>query len=499
MSGTIPFLIYPAANRVPGTYAEIDPSGANTGVLQQRTLLIGQVGGTLAPSVVLGVPALSAGGGNAASLYGGAGYMLPRMASRYRALDSFGELWTLPLADDPASVAASGTITISGTATVAGTLALYIGGQVVNTLVNAGDTASVIAGDVVTTIAGRPGLPVTATASGAEITLTARNKGLAGNNIDIRTNYYGAAGGEALPAGLANPVIAPMAGGVTNPTSALTAALANIPSDRPYDFIACPYTDTVSLDALQAFLDDTVGRWSWQQEAFGGFFACFQGTLSGCATFGNARNDQHGSILGIDGTPTPPEECAADAVAVCATSLRADPAVPLQYLATNILAPAEPLLWDIGERNTLLYDGISTFEVGPDGTVNLERMVTTYQVNPAGAPDDSYLDVETMYTLAFCIRDMRTYLMSLYQRKKLVANGTRIPVGSSMTTPQLVLGSAIARYRYQAWLGEVQNPEVFAKQASAENVGGGRVSLRLPYMLANQLRVISMLICFTKP
>ncbi|TMV78779.1 hypothetical protein FGG78_26325 [Thioclava sp. BHET1] len=321
----------------------------------------------------------------------------------------------------------------------------------------------------------------------------------------MRLNYLGAAGGQKIPAGLSASFGTGgvqsgaghlLIGGQTNPS--ISPALANLPTIN-LDFIATAFTDTAALTALDTFMSDQSGRWSWEQELFGGYFAAYRGTLANLATFGVTNNNQHGSIMGIYDVPQPAWIWAAEIAAQCATSLRASPAMPLQNIMLNLMAPPVPSRFDIGERNTLLYDGISTFKTSDAGQVIMERMITTYQQNAAGQPDNSYLDVETMYQLAAYIRDTRTFLSSRYSRSILVADGTPLRFGSNMTTAEQIRTAIIGRYKTLADDGLVQNPSAFANQAVAENKGNGLVALSLPVQLANQLRVIAFVVSFKKP
>ena len=52
------------------------------------------------------------------------------------------------------------------------------------------------------------------------------------------------------------------------------------------------------------------------------------------------------------------------------------------------------------DRQTLLENGIATLTT-TSGTVMIERAVTTYQRNSFGDADASYLDSETLHTLAY--------------------------------------------------------------------------------------------------
>jgi phage tail sheath gpL-like len=487
----INFTYYPTSNRVPGVFVEMDPSQANTSQVLQKTLLIGQI--TSAGQAVVDNPILVESLAQVLTLCG-AGSILAQMAQRYLQRDSFGAVYMLPLADNAASAAATGTITLTGTATASGTLNVYIGGIRIQSVVNSGDTATAAAANLEAAITANTNLAVTAVAAADVLTLTAKNKGEAGNDIVLLQNYLGAAGGEYPVPGI-TVAFAAMAGGTANPI--LTNGLANL-SSQPYDFICLPYNDTASLDAMKSFLADDVGRWSWQEMVYGGCFSAYRGTLGECTTFGMARNDQHMSITAFNGSPDPIWIWAAEITAASAASLRVDPGLPLQYINTTLQAPPIADRWILGERNTLLYDGMSTTRVGDDDTVIIERMATTYQKNAAGANDDSYLDVETMYGLMFVSRDLSNYLLTRYARKKLVSDTTIILAGSNCVNAPMIRASVISEYRALEAAGYVQNSRTFAQNIVVENAGNGLVKILAPVDLVNQLRQIAILLQFRK-
>lgn len=487
----INFTYYPTSNRVPGVYVEMDPSQANTATVLQNSLLIGQI--TENGTATANEPVLVESQAQIRQLCG-TGSMLANMALRYVTRDPFGPCYLLPLEDDDSAVEATGKITVAGPATTSGTLTVYIGGMRVQCGVTSGDTAAQIAANLAASITATQDIPVTAAAATGVVTLTSIGAGAAFNDIDIRTNYLGTAGGEFDVPGVTLTITA-MSGGTGNPS--LDAALANL-SDMGMDFICCPYTDTASLDSLKNFLADDVGRWSWEQMIYGGAFAAYRGTLGACTTFGQARNDQHMSIVAFNDSPDPAWIWATEAMAASASSLRVDPGLPLQYINTTLQAPPIASRWTLGERNTLLYDGMSTFRVGDDGTVIVERMCTTYQKNAAGAPDNSYLDVETMYGLMFVARDLTNYLLTRYARKKLVSDTTTILYGSNCVNAPLIKASVINEYRALEQQGYVQNSTTFAQNVVVENAGNGLVKILAPVDLVNQLRQIAILLQFRK-
>lgn len=498
MSGSITFQKIPSNLRIHGTFVEIEP-GSNGGQQTFQTLIIGQIlpTGVAVPNL----PVISAGVADA-TLQGGLGSMLALQTAKYRGADDFGTVYYLPLADDPASVAATLAFTVAGTATASAVLSLYVTGVLVPVLILAGQTATATAAAIVAAVNAQPSLPASASAAGAIVTLAARNKGLAGNEIDVRLNYYGAAASEILPAGLSfAPLLAgagtQLAGGAQNPTT-LAAALANL-SDMQFDFIVLPYTDAVSLNAFQAYMDGNTGRWSYLQQLYGGAFAAVRGTLGTATTFLLGRNDPAVSIMPFNDAPQPAWLWSAEIAGQVAVSVRANPALPLQEIILDLMPPPVAKRFQAGERNTLLFDGGSTFVVNAAGQVITDRLVTTYQTNAAGVPDDSYLDVETRYQLAYGCRDLRIYLASLYGRKIFVDDATRLSgtVNNAVVMPSMLKASAINRYRYLCGLGIFQDPDGFAARVQVQKVGSA-ARIYWPGDVANQLRQIEILVDFVK-
>ncbi|OTP79491.1 phage tail sheath subtilisin-like domain-containing protein [Caballeronia sordidicola] len=488
----IPFKNIPANIRVPLFYAELDASHANTATANQRALLIGPMlaSGIATPNV----PLISSGVGDA-GVQAGPSSVLALMTAAYRANDQFGELWYLPVPDAGGATAATGSIAFTAPPTANGTLSLYIAAILVTIPVTAGQAIASIATAVTAAINLITSMPVTAVAAAGVVNLTADNKGLVGNDIDIRFNYQGTPAGEAIPTGLTY-TITPMAGGATNPT--LATALGNL-SDQPYDFIACAFTDATSLDALKAFLNDQTGRWSWQQQVYGHVFAAYRGTWASQTTFGLTRNNQHESIMGFNDSPTPAWQWAAALCAVTAVSVRADPGVPMQTVAlSGVSAPPQQSRFTLSQRNTLLYDGISTFTVGQDGTVAVENLITTYQTNSFGQPDNSYLEIETMFLLMYVLRRMSVMVTTKYARVKLAADGTRFAPGSNIVTPSVIRADLIALYQEMEYDGFVQNSNAFAQalivQQNSQNPN--RIDVLWPGTLIDQLRIFALLAQF---
>ncbi|ENA3444703.1 phage tail sheath subtilisin-like domain-containing protein [Yersinia enterocolitica] len=486
---TIPFTNIPSNLRTPLFFAEFDNSQANTATTTQRTLIIGQM--LDSSTLPADVPVLVS---SAATVAGqcGAGSMLHGQMAAYLANDTAGEIYILPLSDATAMVAATGKITVTTQASATGVISLYIAGIRVQVAVVATDEVAAVATALTAAINTTASLPVTAAAVDAVITLTAKNKGAHGNTLDLRLNYLGSAGGETTPDSLVL-TFTPMAGGAGAPE--LDDALANL-QDRTFDFIINPYTDTASLNKIKEFLSDSTGRWSYAEQLYGHSFAAQSGTYGQLTAAGELRNDQHASLLGVNGSPTPSYIWSAAYVGAIAQSLRNDPGRPLQTLAiSGVLAPPLASRFTLTERNNLLHSGISTVTVTDDGTVQVENIITTYQKNKYGAEDDSYLQIETLFLLMFVTRYLRTQVTSKFARMKLAADGTRFAPGSAIITPNIIRAELIAQYQTLEFNGYVQDAKGFAKglivEKSASNPN--RVDVLWTGVLINQLRIFAVL------
>lgn len=479
----ISFNQIPVDLRVPGSYLEIDNTRALRGLpgMPSRILVIGQrlATGTVAaavPTRVLDV--------NAAEGFFGRGSMLHLMFRACKANNAWTETWAIALDDAVAGVAATGKISFIGPATAAGTIVLYIAGQRVKVAVASGDAAIAVAAAVVAAINARTDLPVTAAVNGVstfQVDLTARHKGAAGNDIDIRFNYNT---GEALPAGIV-PTITAMAGGTTNPDVAAAIAVLG---QTWYTDIAMPYTDATNLAALESELADRFGPLVMKD---GHAYAAAAGTHATLTTLGNSRNSPHLTIMGAKASPTPPYEWAAALCAVCAYYARNDPARPFQTLTLKaVLPPAVAARFTDSERNLLLFDAISTWTVDDGGLVRIERVITTYEKNALGIDDITYLDLNTMKTLAFIRYTVRARIALRFPRAKLASDGNE---GPSIVTPRTIRGELVALFAEWEAIGIAEGIEQFKADLVVQRNAAdpNRVDAIIPPDVINQFRVFA--------
>lgn len=476
----IQFNTIPINTRLPGTMIEFDTSRmANGPVLQNRVLIIGQklAAGTASTLTVQPV----ASPGQAVGMFG-RGSMLARMVAAFRKVDKVSPLFVVALDDAGGSTAASGTITVTGPATAAGSIALMVAGVAVPVTVPSAASAATIATAIGAAINAKADLPVTASVAAAVVTVTARNKGTAGNAIDVRHSHNK---GEALPAGVGLTVVA-LSGGVGDPD---IDTVWPIIGDLDFRTIALGLTDATVLGKVKTELDQ---RWDAIRQQDTIAYGARGGTQGTLAAFGAALNSQLISVLGTGKSPTWPSEAAAIWAGVCGYNTLIDPARPLQTLSLpGFVAPREEERFIRLEREALLWDGISTFTIGRDGTCYVERAITTYQTDATGADSVAMLDVETVTTMGYLRTSLRVRIASKYPRHKLADNDTNFGQGQAVVTPRILTAELIALAR-EDWEAKalVENLDQFVAELIVERDANdpNRANALLPPDLVNQLR-----------
>jgi phage tail sheath gpL-like len=438
---TISFNEIPGNIRRPFVYIEFDNTRAVRGTVEKQfhNLVIGQR--LSSGSVVAEVPTKVTSAAQAAEAFG-FGSMLHKMAQKYFLNNTSQDTTFVALDDNGSGAAASGSFAFTGTATENGTIYAYIGGDRYTAAVVSGDTATTVAAALVAAIQAEEDEAVLVSNTSGTVHVTFKHKGLCGNELDLRLNYYPES--EELPAGLSCTVTA-MASGTSNPDVADAIAVLG---DGQYDVIVMPYTDSSNLATLESELDD---RWGPLTQNDGFAFCAKNATYGALATYGLARNNSHVATLMGYKVLTAPWALAAAFAAVAAVQLEIDPARPLTGLPLKgVLAPAQTDRLTNAERNLLLFDGISTFLVDAGGNVCIERFITMYRENAQGATDKSYLNGNTVFLLSRLRYDFRNDLLTKFPRHKLGDDGNRFGSGQAIMTPKL--GKAFAIGKFNQWM-----------------------------------------------
>lgn len=483
---SISFNAIPINIRTPGQYIEFDNTRAVQGLpaIAHRILVLGQR--LTAGSVAAAVPVRVLSGAQAEEQFG-RGSMLSATLAALKVANTYTDCWAVALDDNGAGAAASGTVTLGGSPTEAGTLNVYIGGVAVQVAVASGQAPAALATALVAAVQANTALPVTAAAAAAVVTLTHKHKGEVGNGLDVRLNFYT---GQRTPKGLTVGIVAP-SGGTGSPD--VQAAISAI-GDEQYHSVVMPYTDAPNLAKIEGMLSARFGPMVQKE---GHAFAAVAGTHAELSTLGDSRNSPHLSIMGAGKSPTPTYVWAAVAAAVDA--YEPDPARPRQtLLLPGVLPPAIAQRYTRDERNLHLFDGISTTLVDAGEQVLIERLITTYKTNALGVADISYLDIETMRTIAYLRFSVRSRIALKYPRHKLASDGTRFGPGQAIVTPNVIRAELVALFAQWEEAGLAEGMEQFKRDLIVERnaTDPNRIDAVIPPDVVNQFRVFAAQVQF---
>jgi phage tail sheath gpL-like len=226
-------------------------------------------------------------------------------------------------------------------------------------------------------------------------------------------------------------------------------------------------------------------------------FTAASGTHAQLSALGDSRNSPHLTIMAAGRSPTPPYVWAAVAAAVDA--YEPDPARPRQTLPLpGVLPPAIVDRYTQAERNLHLFDGISTTVADSDGLVRIERLITTYKTSALGVQDISYLDVETMRTIAYLRASVRARIALKFPRHKLANDGTRFGPGQAIVTPNTIRAELVALHAQWEEAGLAEDIETFKRELRVErsSTDPNRVDAIIPPNVINQLRVFAAVVQF---
>ncbi|MCA8058135.1 phage tail sheath C-terminal domain-containing protein [Burkholderia cepacia] len=401
-SANISFDTIPSSLLKPGKYFEFNtklavrtlPTNAQTVILIGQRLTTGQVA-PLVPTKVFS--------GDQAALYFGAGSLAHRAAVAAIKANAYVALTVIGIDDAAAGVASKATVTFSGPATADGAYALFIGLDRVDVAVATDATAADVAASFAAAIGQATSLPVTAAAADGVLTLTAKNKGAAGNSIAV--SQLGQAAGVSA-------VIAPFAGGLNDPD--IAPALAAV-FGATYDVYSLGTPTQDVLTKLRTHLD-AISHALEQRPAIAAIGSGV--TLATDTTLAGQINSGRISLGWYPGSVALPAEIGAAYAAVVASE--EDPARPLNTLPLTGLDVTPVTAWaGRTEQESALHNGVTPFEVGPGNVVQIVRAVTTYTKDAQGIDDPALLDLTTIRTLDYVRKACRQRIALRFPREKL--------------------------------------------------------------------------------
>lgn len=401
-SKNISFDTIPSGIRKPGQYMEFNTKLAvrTLPTNSQTVLIVGQrlAGGSVPPNT----PTLVFSG-DEASKYFGDGSLAHLAAVAAMTANPNVSLTVIAVDDAAAAQPATGKVTFTGPATGDGAFALYIGKARVDIAINTDDTADAIAARLVAQIGQTTALPVTAAAAAGVVTLTAKNKGEAGNGI-ILAQLNQTAGVTAA--------LEQFTGGLNDPD--ITTALATV-FGATYNLYVSSWIGQSVLTKLRTHVN-TISNAVEKRSAVA--VAGFPGTLAAGSTLAGALNAGRITMAWYPGSTSLPAEIAASYAAVIASEN--DPARPLNTLPLTGL-DVTPVASRAGrtEQENALHNGLTPIEVGPGDVPQIVRAITTYLVDPQGVPDESMLDLTTIRIMDYGRKAWQQRVALRFPREKL--------------------------------------------------------------------------------
>ena len=462
MSGTvipnITFNEIPSPLYRPGSYMEVRPNFANLGILPfpARNLIIGQMTSSGSAGAAVVQPNITQPQ-QATALFG-AGSIAEGMVIAYLNSGCQIPLDVIAVTDAAGATAATIPVTVAGTWTAAGTPAIAVAGKRYQIGTLSTDTPTTVAAAFVSAIAADAQAPVSAAAVAGVMTLTAKNKGVAGNDISV---IVSPAPGDTLPTGMTITVGATTAG-TTNPgISGIISAITG----SWYTGIAMPWQDTPNLQGLAAEL---ARRFTATVREDGIAFVCLTGTYSQALAAIPNINSQFIAALPMTQPGSTPWAVAASLLGVASQKLMQDPSLQLRDLALpGIVGPQPVNRLNDTEAELMLAGKGSTFSVLRDGTVTLQRVVSTYTQNAQGIADGvTWFDIMETAVATRIRYDWRTYFQELFPQNKLADDGSlAAEYNTNVCTPKRAKAAWSARMTAYAKAGWIMN-EVADTRAS---------------------------------
>lgn len=201
-------------------------------------------------------------------------------------------------------------------------------------------------------------------------------------------------------------------------------------------------------------------RWNALVYKEGAMVQALRGTPGTLGTQLAAMNSQFLDSYCSQNTPTAPFVEAAMIAAAYAFNLAQRPNAPQKGTPLpGLMPPVQADRFILSERNTLYLEGGSSWIVEKDGTVVLERAVTTYKTNASGTPDTSYHGRWTMATLMYLRYSWVNWMNAKFPNFTLADDGT--PVVAGEVTPAILGRETFAWYKAMQKLGLVQDAKGF--------------------------------------
>ena len=451
------FTQIPGSWNVPGAYTEVQyvPATPDLGMPARILVIAIQQGLTASSALYQDVTA-----DRVAALMG-IGASAAICASALQAAAPGVPIDVLAVPPGSGAVKAQWTVTFASAATASGTQGIVVEGQLITFGVASGDSVATMAANFAATwntgYQARTGLVLTGTNNGV-VTLTAVEASQFGNDADIRVSPLSAYQVAGVTVSVSNSTA-----GAGAPS--IAQALATV-SGIWYTGIATLLYDTANIQTLAAEGQRRYGAMVKQDARI---WVAAKGAYGTLLALAGQINSKFVQILGAQNPKWPLAACVGAFAGVCELSLGQDPALQMRGVTLDALYGMGPEAVDLftdDERSVLLGSGISTFTVGADGTVALERVVTTCTTYDSGIPLGRPMDIKMTAVPSRVRYEWDSHVESTWPRAKLADDSSALASIPGVVTPRTLLASWVAQNKGFEARGWLQDVDTLAPQAS---------------------------------
>jgi len=365
--------------------------------LPPKCLIPGQYDQTLIAGITDDVPVQIFSADQAASTFGFGSELHRQALWVFGILGGFSDgVWLVPIAEPAGAVVATGTIIFATDAGSGGTYFFSIGGDLITVNVSTGDTPTEVGDALVVAITANLNGLVTAVNASGTVTLTAKNKGINGNEIKLVSNPSGETQSALNPTTMT--VALPATGGY------LTSGEGSIDQndmffesdnsdklgDRFYTVITGPANDATNIGYYDA---------SWNlrkapgvKRPFNSTFGYVKDVLADAFTIPATINSEGISPVWEPRSLSPEWELQAAVAGLIMWSNTFDPGRPFKTLSTGI--PMDSSVGDLSyaKNDALFKAGMGYFKTDSAGNMIVGDLATSYRTNAVGSATEEWFD-----------------------------------------------------------------------------------------------------------
>lgn len=422
-------------------------------------------------------------------------------------LGGFSEnLYAVAVAEPDAAVAAGGTVTFTGDATASGTWYIDVAGETYQVNVASGDTEDEQATAFAAAITADINAPVTAAVggSGSEniVTITAKTKGIVGNDIGVRLNPQGVSQSSNNPEG--TTISVPVSGYLTTGAGEIDVEDVFVNTDGSdrlgdtwYTFITCPVRDATNLALYKTALNRRI------ESAPNRMAATVVGYCGGTtyAQYIEIPDDTNAKTIAPiwDARVLLPEnEFAAAVIGYVVASANIDPGRPFMGIETTI--PIKPDVPDLtyAQADALFRAGGGYCKTNASGNLVLGDLAVSYRTTAAGGATEEWFDLASV-----TMRQQKAYAVEQMLRgepyvRGMLASDDVITAKEHVIKPKKLIADLFALIDNWASEGWTKNPEAVKDTVIAEinATNNSRLDAEFTDDEAKALRIIAVKAAF---